>query len=36
MLRISSTTEIVPSRPILSSKTSAEATPRPVSALMFT
>ena len=35
-MRISSTTEIVPARPISSNKTSPEATPRPVSDLMFT
>ena len=35
-MRISSTTDIVPSRPILSNNTSPEAAPRPVRALMFT
>ena len=35
-MRISSTTEIVRSRPIWSRRTSPEVTPRPVSALMFT
>ena len=35
-MRTSSTTVIVPSRPISSRNTSPEAAPRPVSALMFT
>ena len=36
LMRTSSTTDIVPSRPISSRNTSPEAAPRPVRALMFT